>query len=263
MNDGTKKIISEIKTGDLLFENNEVTSVIKVKASGSTMYNLNNIIVSDSHIIKYNDKWIPVSKHPDAIKYDIYAKPYLYCLNTANKIISIDNYTFTDWDEIYGYDILEIKLNGFHPIKELKDIHTFLDGGFEGSTRIKVKSGMYKEIKDINTGDILYHGEKVYGIVTINGNNLNNQFKFNLGKNLVVEGGPNLTICDKKFNFNTTLTLDNNNKKPLDKKHDKLYHLLTDKKTFYIGDIRFYDYNAAIDLFLEKNKVKLLSMKYV
>ena len=44
MNDGTKKIISEIKTGDLLFENNEVTSVIKVKASGSTMYNLNNII---------------------------------------------------------------------------------------------------------------------------------------------------------------------------------------------------------------------------
>jgi hypothetical protein len=63
--------------------------------------------------------------------------------------------------------------------------------------------------------------------------------------------------------YNTTLTLDNSNKKVLDKKHDKLYHLLTDKKTFYIGDIRFYDYNAAIDLFLEKNKVKLLSMKYV
>jgi hypothetical protein len=63
--------------------------------------------------------------------------------------------------------------------------------------------------------------------------------------------------------FNSTLTLDNNNKKVLDKKHDKLYHLLTNKKTFYIEDIRFYDYNAAIDLFLEKNKVKLLSMKYV
>ena len=263
MNDGTKKIITEIKTGDLLFENNEVTSVIKVEASGSTMYNLNNIIVSDSHIIKYNDKWIPVSKHPDAIQYDIYVKPYLYCLNTTSKIISIDNYIFTDWDEIYGYDILEIKLNGFHPIKELKDIHTFLDGGFEGQTRIKLKNGMFKEIKDINAGDILYHGEKVYGIVTINGNNVNNQFKYNLGKNLVVEGGPNLTICDKKFMFNTTLTLDNSNKKVLDKKHDKLYHLLTDKKTFYIGDIRFYDYNAAIDLFLEKNKVKLLSMKYV
>jgi hypothetical protein len=140
MNDGTKKKISEIKTGDLLFENNEVTSVIKVEATGSTIYNLNNITVSDSHIIKYNNKWIPVSKHPDAIKYDIYVKPYLYCLNTTNKIISIDNYIFTDWDEIYGDDIIEIKLNGFYPIKKLSEIHTFLDGGFEGSTKIKLKN---------------------------------------------------------------------------------------------------------------------------
>jgi hypothetical protein len=263
MNDGTKKKISEIKTGDLLLENNEVTSVIKVEANGSTIYNLNNIIVSDSHIIKYNDKWIPVSKHPDAIKYDIYVKPYLYCLNTTNKIISIDNYVFTDWDEIYGDDIIQLKLNGFFPIKKLGDIHTFLDGGFEGSTKIKLKNGLYKEIKDVNIGDILYHGEKVYGVVAINGNNVNTQFKYNLGKTLVVEGGPNLTICDEKIIFNSTLTLDNNNKKVLDKKHDKLYHLLTNKKTFYIEDIRFYDYNAAIDLFLEKNKVKLLSMKYV
>jgi hypothetical protein len=263
MNDGTKKKISEIKTGDLLLENNEVTSTIKVKAEGSILYNLNNIIVSDSHIVKYKDRWIPVSKHPDAIKYDIYTKPYLYCLNTTNKIISIDNYIFTDWDEIYDDDIIQVKLNGFFPIKKLCDIHTFLDGGFEGTTKIKLKNGTYKEIKDINTEDILYHGESVYGIVTINGSNVNNQFKYNLGKNLVVEGGPNLTTCDEKFIFNTTLTLDNNNKKQLDKKHDKLYHLLTNKKTFYIGDIRFYDYNAAIDLFLEKNKVKLLSMKYV
>ena len=263
MNDGTKKKISEIKTGDLLFENNEVTSVIKVEAKGSSIYYLDNIIVSDSHIVKYNDKWIPVSKHPHAIKYEFYIKPYLYCLNTTNKIISIDNYVFTDWDEIYGDDIIQVKLNGFFPIKKLSDIHTFLDGGFEGSTKIKLKNGKYKEIKDISIGDILYYGEKVYGVVTINGINVNTQFKYNLGKTLVVEGGPNLSICDENFIFNTTLTLDNNNKKELDEKHDKLYHLLTNKKTFYIEDIRFYDYNAAIDLFLEKNKVKLLSMKYV
>jgi hypothetical protein len=44
---------------------------------------------------------------------------------------------------------------------------------------------------------------------------------------------------------------------------DKLYHLLTSKDSFYIGNIRFYDYNAAIDILLEKNKGKILSMKYV
>jgi len=60
-----------------------------------------------------------------------------------------------------------------------------------------------------------------------------------------------------------TLTFNKNNKKLLNKKHDKLYHLLTSKGSFYIGNIRFYDYNAAIDILLEKNKGKILSMKYV
>jgi hypothetical protein len=263
MNDGSKKKISEIKNGDLLFENNEVTAIVKVITNGSSLYNLNNIIVSDSHIIKYKDKWIPVSKHPDAYRIDIYQKPYLYCLNTSNKIIVIDNNIFTDWDEIYENDIVEVKLNGFFPIKSLSDIHTFLDSGFKRSTKIKLENGLYKEIKDVNVGDILSYGEKVYGIVKINGNNLNNQFKYNLGKNLVVEGGPNLIICEKKSNLNTTLSLDNNSKKQLDIKDDELYHLLTDKKKFYIEDICFYDYNAAIDIFLEKNRAKLLSMKYV
>ena len=263
MNDGSKKKISEIKIGDLLFENNEVTSTIKVETNGSILYNLHDIIVSDTHIIKYNDKWIPVSSHPDAFKIDIYHKPYLYCLNTTNKIISIDKQIFTDWDEIYENNIIDVKLNGFFHIKNLSDIHTFLDGGFKGTTKIKLQNGIYKEIKDVKNGDRLEYGEKVYGIVKINGNNLNKQFAYNLGKNLIVEGGPNLTICDKKFNFYTTLTLDNNRKKILDKKHDELYHLLTDRKTFYIEGICFYDYNAAIDIFLEKNKAKLLSMKYV
>jgi len=57
------------------------------------------------------------------------------------------------------------------------------------------------------------------------------------------------------------LDLDENNKQPKTIKENKLYHLLTDKKSFYINDLNFYDYNASIDLFLEK--FKLLSMKYV
>jgi hypothetical protein len=89
MNDGTKKQISEIKPGELLFENNEVTSIIKVETKGSTVYTFNNIIVSDSHIVKYNNKWIPISQHPDAVIYNYYTKPFLYCLNTSNKIIQI------------------------------------------------------------------------------------------------------------------------------------------------------------------------------
>lgn len=255
MNDGTEKVICDIKVGDILFENNEVTAFIKVESKGSIMYKLHNVIVSDSHIVRFNESWIRVSSHPDSIVINNYHKPYLYCLNTSNKTIKLNDTVFTDWDEIYGNDIMEIKNNANNNITKLKDIHTFLDGGFEENTQIKLITGEYKRIIDINVGDILGHGEIVYGVVKINGINLSNQYKFNLGKT-VIEGGPNLCICD-------TTIYTNNSKSALNTKHRVLYHLLTNSKTFYIEKIKFYDYNAAIDLLLEKNRGKLLSMKYV
>jgi hypothetical protein len=65
-------------------------------------------------------------------------------------------------------------------LNNLNDIHKHLDGGFEGTTKIKLLNGEYKEIKNIDVNDTLENGEKVYGIVKINGNNVNEQFKFNL-----------------------------------------------------------------------------------
>ena len=93
--------------------------------------------------------------------------------------------------------------------------------------------------------------------------NVNEQAKYNLGKNAFVEGGPNLAICDKNILVKSTIYLGQNNKQKLAEKHEELYHLLTDTKTFYVDKVKFYDYNAGIDLFLVKNKGKLLSMKYV
>jgi len=256
LNNGTNKKIIDIQVGDLLLTENEVTSIIKVETKGSIMYKLDdNILVSDSHIVKYKEDWIPVSEHPDAIVQHNYSEPYLYCLNTSNKTIVINNHVFTDWDEIYDDNIVEIKNNSIIPINELNDIHIYLDSGFKSSTKLKLKNGTYKEIKDINPGTILENGENVYGLVEINGQNVNEQYMYNLGNNLVVEGGPNLQMCS--ININCT------KKKVLENKHSKLYHLLTDRKTFYIDNIKFYDYNAGIDLLLEKNKGKLLSMKYV
>lgn len=263
MNDGTKMKISDIKNGDVLHGNNEVTATFKLEANNSVMYNLNGIIVSDSHIVKYNDKWIPVSECPEAVKYAAYEKPYLYCLNTANKTIEIDGITFTDWDEIYDDDIKEIRNNGVVNIEQLADIHRYFDGGFVGTTKIKLENGQVKDIRDVQVDDILERGENVYGIVKINGANVNEQAKYNLGKNAFVEGGPNLAICDRNILVKSTIYLGRNNKQNLAEKHDELYHLLTDTKTFYVDKVKVYDYNAAIDLFLVKNKGKLLSMKYV
>lgn len=271
MNDGTEKIISEIKVGDILSNNNEVTAVIKVETKGSSMYCLDGVYVSDTHKIFYYGKWITIRDHPDAIKVVEYNEPYLYCLNTSKKTIIINKLIFSDWDEIDENDVIEIIKNPFVKINKESDIHTFLDSGFEGLTPILLNNGNVKNIKDVCVGDILQNGEKVYGIVKINGKNINEQYKFILGENLVLEGGPNLAICDKKIEEITTLAFPvysttsktSNIKIELNKKHDKLYHLLTDKKSFQIGNIQFYDYNAAIDIFLKKNNEKLLSVKYV
>jgi len=263
LHDGTTKNISEINVGDILLNNNEVTAIIKVETNGSIMYYLDGIIVSDTHIVNYNGKWIPVSKHPNSIKCPEYNEPYLFCLNTTHKNIVIHNIIFTDWDEIYQDAITEVmKKNKYIMLNDLKDIHTELDSGFEGTTRIKLYNGKYKKIKDILVGDKLQNGEKVYGVVVINGANLSQQYTYNLGEKIIINGGPNLVICDKNISILSTLGI-YENKSKIYKKHDKLYHLLTDNKTFTIENIQFYDYNAAIDIFLEKNDEKLLSMKYV
>jgi hypothetical protein len=260
MNDGSSQPISEIKEGDILANNNEVTGVIMVETKGSTMYYLDGILVSDTHIVNYHGKWIPVSQHPDSFKCVDYNEPFLYCLNTSNKTISINNYLFTDWDEICEKNMEKImKKNGYIQLKQVHEIHRELDGGFVGSTLISLHNGESKCIQNIAIGDKLLGGEEVYGIVKINGANLSHQYKFILGKDFVVEGGPNLVLSNS--NWNSTLGF--SNKVEIEKKHNVLWHLLTDKKTFTIGKHVFYDYNAAIDLFLEKNDEKLLSMKYV
>jgi hypothetical protein len=237
MNDGTLKKIQYIETCDVLLNNNIVTAKIKVTTEGSTMYLLNNIIVSDSHIVNYNGNWIPVSKHPKAFKLDSYNEPYLYCLNTTNKVIEINNLLFTDWDEIYDDNLNHILDKCLHT-KNKHLIHRYLDCGFTKSTQVKTKNNNSVDIDKIKIDDILENGEKVYGIVEIDGSTLIQQFKYNLGENSFVEGYlPNLQ----------------NKSEIIKNKHKKLYHILTNNKTFKIKNIIFQDYNAMIDRHLENN----------
>ena len=280
LKNGMKQTICNLQLGDRLQNNSTITAKITVDAANSVMYNLNGITVSDSHIVKYNNKWIRVDEHPHSIKINDYKEPYLYCINTDNKTIELNDVLFTDWDEIFDEDLEKIKniklknvkykfnvdsnINNLHDINvENMDIHKYLDGGFNGDTIIKLKNGLVKKIKNVNIGDVLENGEKVYGYTEIDGTNLNEQSLYNLAKNKFIQGGGNINICDKTINYTSTLDLDEKNKKNINDFDNKLYHLLTNTKTFNINGIKFYDYNSCIDLFLEKYRGKLLSMKYV
>lgn len=236
MQDGTQKKIIDIQTGDILSNNNVITAKIKVTTEGSDIYKLDDIIVSDSHIVKYRNIWIPVSNHPDAVKCESYNEPFLYCLNTSNKIIEIKNHIFTDWDEIYDESLSHILNNIVIPIKTSKDIHKYLDCGFAESTKIKLANGKCKDISKVCINDVLENGEIVYGLVEIDGLDIAENVSYNLGKNNIVEGYiPDLYVYKNNCHvFN-----------------QKLYHLLTDKKTFKLGSVIIRDYNSAIDRFLE------------
>jgi hypothetical protein len=269
MNDGSFKFISEIEVGEKLANDILVTAKMKLDAKGSIMYNLNGTIVSGTHTIKHGDIWMPVSKYPHKILVENYEEPYLYCLNTETKRLHVNDFIFVDWDELTEDDIkqLMVSASGVRPkgstFNSTLDIHTYLDGGFVENTIITLLDGSKREIKDIQIGDVLDGGTKVYGLVEIEGKCLHELCEYNLGSNRILKGGPNINVCDKQISFITTLDVDEKSQKKQIPKQPKLYHLLTDYESFYVANIKFYHYNSTIELFLDRYRGKLLSMKYV
>lgn len=272
MNDGIYKSIFDIKAGEKLADGNLVTATFKL-ARTEPMYKLHNIVVSGSHRVKVEDKLIYVSEHPDAIKQSYYFEPYVYCINTESKDIICRNFftawpemrytVFSDWDELDDDDIiqlLEFTVNRM-PDKNktvvdiLEDstysiIHRYFDGGFFGDVPIKLLDGTCKNIRDIEIGDKLIGGDSVYGLVEIDGRDIiSRPDLINLpaiGKNLHCYTPPTLEKMDGDDGGDT-----------------QLYHLLTDTGSFYVNGLKYYHYNASIELFLDKYRENLLSTKYV
>jgi hypothetical protein len=212
LNNRTTKYIQDIEVGDILENGAKITAKFKVLTAGLTMYNLKGTTISESHIVKYEDKWIPVREHPDAVKLYNYVEPYLYCLNTSTKIIELNDTIFTDWDEIYD-DKLEKIINITNKIENnfdnnLENIHKYLDNGFCGTDIVSLENED-KEIKDIKIGEKTDSGGFIYGVVEIETNNLRSDL-------------------EKRNN-------------------SKLYHLLTTNKSFTINNKIVDDYNQIID----------------
>jgi len=288
MNNGALKPISKINVGDVLKNENQVTAIMKlIPSNKSAMYELNGIIVSDSHIV-FDDilkKWVYVPQHYKSKKMDFFDGHYLYCLNTTTKEININDIRFTDWDEIVNEKDKQIFKNliyesdKYELFQKNEDyIHRYFEGGFSGETPILLNHGQCK-LKDVKIGDVFEDGAKVTGLVEINGSNLEEQYIYtSLEKNkketIVFEGGPNLIIYSKNkyncYNYFSTFELNEYYKIKIDLdnfldtvlfkkekraiKEAKLYHLITDKTYFNIHHVRVGDYSACYDYFLKTGK---------
>ena len=249
---GTKKM-KNINPGDILENGSTITAIFKIANTNTIMYKLNDIIVTGEHKVKYKQfGWINVKEHPKAIEINNYNKNYIYCLNTSNKIIEIDNFTFMDWDEVDSLDIEKLKYSTRKYItNEFKTelIHKYLDGGFIGSTKIELEDGRVVNIKDLEPNDQLKYGERVFAIVKIDARSINVVRAYSFGDFKFV-GGPNIRISDNKLGKLCTLdfygeSVDNIN---------YLYHIVTNNKFFIMNGIRFYDYNGLLEPIIWESK---------
>uniref|UniRef100_A0A6C0DEW6 Vint domain-containing protein n=1 Tax=viral metagenome TaxID=1070528 RepID=A0A6C0DEW6_9ZZZZ len=215
MGDYTMKKISDINVGDELWSNgdtkNIVTAKLKLLTSHSKMYKLGDVIISGTHRVKYDGSWIFVSKHPDAKIIENYNEPVIYCLNTTCKEFKIGDYVFSDWDEVTEENYLVI------------------------NKYLKSTNAEYKE-KDLEKKDIhrLFDmGFDEYTYVHLKDRKI--------AKMSCVKLGDVLKNGEKVYGLVEILNKDclgNSN---------KVYHLLTDKNSFYLNGNQIGDYNSLID----------------
>ena len=204
MASGKEKEIQYIDAGDMLKNGIRVTATIRVDAKDLRMFNLNNIIVSESHIVNYENKWLPVREHPNAIEIFNYTEPELYCLNTGTKEIIIKGIKFTDWDEIYGTSLKIITRSISKDGKriDIENIDDILFEGFDREIEIDLENNRKKKICAIEIGDNLINGGIIYGIVEL--------YKHNLGDNR--EKMYHLLVSNGKFEIEGNIYMDYNNR---------------------------------------------------
>jgi hypothetical protein len=89
--------IVKLQLGDELEDEGMVRSLYLIDGTDVEMFLLGDVVVSGSHKVKHNNKWISVDQHPDAdVVEDI---PLLACLNTTSNRIFAGGYEFLDFVE--------------------------------------------------------------------------------------------------------------------------------------------------------------------
>tara|TARA_A100000164_G_scaffold377464_1_gene416681 strand:+ start:501 stop:2201 length:1701 start_codon:yes stop_codon:yes gene_type:complete len=279
MKNGKKKRIINIKVGDILQDGSRVTGRVKHILGDQKVYRLDGALVTENHTVvlklnqddsednnDINERHIPVKQHPLSELVEDYNEEYIYCINTTSKRIRINNTIYTDWDDLDEMDMVEIRSkyskNGNNDVNgriSHSSIHKYLDGGFTKDTLIQLEDGRSIPITEIEANDVLVNGECVTGIVEIDGSNLGSQCSYQLSDdsdNIVkIKGGPNLVVYDDE-NLGIMQTLDINGEEI--EKQDKLYHLITDKRTLSVNGIKFLDYNSCVEIYLEEDRTTLI-----
>ena len=161
--DGTIPI-KDIIPGIILEDGSQVTAILKLDGSKDTFYKLDDITVSGTHVVQYKNKWIYVENHPKAIKIGILNEP-IYCLNTTNKRIKINNTLFCDYDTVTAIELEYLKLQ--FPDITYDTFNQYIGRGLSNTTKIKLLNNNIITIDKIKIGDLLQHNIRVFATVIL------------------------------------------------------------------------------------------------
>ena len=90
------KFIKDLEPGDLI-NGTKILGMVKLKLD-EDMYSLNNVRVTGTHKVKYNNTWMYVSNHPESFK--INDKPeFVYVPIVKGGTFIINNNEFADYDD--------------------------------------------------------------------------------------------------------------------------------------------------------------------
>ena len=246
-----KKVpIYKIEPGMQLMNGQTITTTLVLDNKKEIMYNLYNTIVSGGHSVYFNNTWIPVKKHPHAIKIGLQNEP-IYCLNTLNKVIKLNTTIFSDWDDIEQKDLSII--NKYLPdhisISKIEDIYSTLESGLHPDIPIELDNGIIIPLHKIQLNNRLKGGINVIGVVkSYNHNLLLYSHKLNniecIGTHNISYIKNNTIHCQlQKPLFST----DNLSKQLYSGKY--LHHIITDKGYFYLNNTMIKDYYYGMEQF--------------
>lgn len=246
--------IKDLKPGIKLDNDNCVISCQQF-INNSEMYLYNNILVSGSHLVKENNKWIRVSDSNLSKLINLKEK-YIYCLTTSKGIIKINDTVFKDFSESDNFklnhhinnEILK-KLNNTNNILNYNKIE-YIEHGIDGDLTLD-----NIPIKNINIGDRI-NNSIVIGKILIDSSKIDTYIyknKYVLSGNVKVnEKGLWLKIKDSIYSERYT-----NYTKPF------LYHLITSNERLYVNNcLEICDYLEVHDKNVNDKIDKIVSEYY-
>uniref|UniRef100_A0A6C0BQ76 Vint domain-containing protein n=1 Tax=viral metagenome TaxID=1070528 RepID=A0A6C0BQ76_9ZZZZ len=241
---GEYKQISDLVIGDVLLDGSIVTSIQISVNDELSFVNINGVIVTNDHKIYYHN-WIDAKYHPEA-KVVQCNDPYVYCIGTSSKIITLNGCIFSDWDEITIDDLSELTnvdiCTGRTPnIIKLKDVHMYFDTGYHGDTLVTLKNGNIVPIQDVKNGDVLGDDSVVTTTVSIMSKDLDYFSYYKDGVHLFDSTG-NIVVDDIDIQFRKTQS------------PEKSYNLVTNTGNMNIYNINVGDYNKGIEKFFPESR---------